>query len=276
MSNTASTRPNRQTIEMSEYDPSVYAIEAKNVTLTLQSGSIQHQIIDNMSLSVQQGEFVALVGPSGCGKTSFLHVAAGLTNATSGTVSVLGAPPRPDPRQAMVAFARDVLLPWRTIRQNVALPLEAIGLPAATVAARVDNYLRQVGLDHVGDAYRSQLSQGMRQRAALARSLVVESRLLLMDEPFAALDAQTRILMQDVLLRLLTENRRSVLFVTHDLGEAITLADRIIVLTSGPCRVKAVYDVPFSRPRESSSLRSQPEFTTMFDRLWQDLKNEAE
>lgn len=233
-------------------------------------------IVDRVSLTVSRGEFLAIVGPSGCGKTTFLNLVAGLGQPTGGTLLVDGMPPVPSPNRAMYAFARDALLPWRTAGQNVALPLEITKTPKPAIRARVSELLERVGLPGAEGRYRAELSQGMRQRVALARALAPKPDLLVMDEPFAALDAQTRVAMQRVLLDVLTAENTTVVFVTHDLGEAITLADRVALFSRRPCRLRELVKVPIEKPRDSADLRTDPRFHELYDRLWQVLREEVE
>jgi NitT/TauT family transport system ATP-binding protein len=196
-----------------------------------------------VSLAVAEREFVAVVGPSGCGKTTLLRMAAGLDQPTSGTVEVGGRQVRgPGPERAVV-FQQFALFPWKTVRQNIEFGLKCIGRPAGERKATVERYLVLMGLEGRGAAYPHELSGGMQQRVALARSYAVDPAVLLMDEPFGALDAQTRIVMQEELVRISRLSPRTVLFVTHSVDEAVYLADRVVVMTSRPGGIREIIDV---------------------------------
>ncbi|WP_063739985.1 ABC transporter ATP-binding protein [Amycolatopsis jejuensis] len=248
------------------------AVHAHDVGLTVPGHDLP--IISGVSLDVRKGEFVALVGPSGSGKTTFLNIVAGLQGYTSGEVLVRGEPPRRGRPDAAYALARDALLPWRTARGNVELALQVRGMKKAERRERAQAALERVGLGDAADRYRSQLSQGMRQRVALARTLVTEPSFLLLDEPFAALDAQTRLLMQQHLLELLEQFDGTMLVVTHDIGEAITLADRVVVFSQRPGHVIKEYPVGFPRPRNAVELRAEPRFGELFEEIWSDISAE--
>ena len=235
------------------------------------------EILAGIDLEIQDGEFVAIVGPSGCGKTTFLNMIAGLVSHSSGRLSVGGRRPEAGRRDTAYALARDALLPWRTALQNVELGLQIRGVAPAERRRRASAALSQVGLGDALDRHPSQLSQGMRQRVALARTFVTEPRLLILDEPFAALDAQTRIRMQELLLALLRQFSGTMIIVTHDIAEAITLADRVVVFGNRPATVKATYDIRLeNRDRKTSELRADPEFGRLFERLWNDIEGSQE
>ncbi len=230
-------------------------------------------ILAGIDLTIQDGEFVAIVGPSGCGKTTFLNMVAGLIAQSSGGLSVGGRKPEAGRRDTAYALARDALLPWRTALQNVELALQIRGVPVAERSRRASQVFAKVGLGEALDRHPSQLSQGMRQRVALARTFVTEPRLLILDEPFAALDAQTRIRMQDLLLALLRQFSGTMIIVTHDIAEAITLADRVVVFGNRPAIVKATYDIRMgNRQRKTSELRADPAFSRLFEQLWDDIE----
>lgn len=232
-------------------------------------------VVDDVSLEIQRGEFVAIVGPSGCGKSTLLNMVAGLLKPTSGTVSVKGqevAGVDPDSGVGFM-FAHDALIPWRTTLDNVALGPELRGDPAAKKRAR--EVMKAVGLEDAEQKFRSQLSSGMRQRAALARTLVNDPDILLLDEPFGALDAQTKVLVAEEFLRLRDIRKSTVMFVTHDLMEAITLADRIIVMSARPTTIKRVVSVPIPRPRSLTETRFDPVAQELFSGLWSDLSPEV-
>lgn len=209
--------------------------------------------LDDVSFTVEPGEFVCLVGPSGCGKTTLFRVIAGLTEATDGEVR-LGEAPVTGPTTDMgVVFQEYHLFPWLTVAENVAFGLERMDVSVAERAQRVDTMLELVGLTASRDSYPKSLSGGMKQRVAIARSLAVDPTLLLMDEPFGAVDAQTREMLQRELLEVWQSTGKTVLFVTHDVAEAVTLADRIVVMAAEPGRVREVVDIDVDRPRERGS-----------------------
>jgi NitT/TauT family transport system ATP-binding protein len=221
-----------------------------------------------VSLSVRRGEFLALLGPSGCGKSTTLNMTAGLMRPSAGQVMFDGQPVLDVNTKVGYLTQRDTLMPWRTVKANIALPLEIKGVAPAERAEMVAGVLAAVGLSDFASHYPSELSGGMRRRAALARMLVSSPETLLMDEPFGALDAQLRLAMQAELLKLWQAERKTVLFVTHDLAEALILADRIVVFSPRPGRVKAIFDVPIPRPRDVYTLQFEPEFLTLQKELW--------
>lgn len=226
--------------------------------------------IGDVSLQIAEGEFVAIVGPSGCGKSTLLKVVAGLQAARSGTVEVArGA----GGREAKIGFMfqRDTLLPWATVTSNIAVGCELSGLPKDKHAERIASLISLVRLQGYENHYPSALSGGMRQRVSLARLLAFEPDLYLMDEPFGALDYQTKIVMGRELLRIWEASRRSIVFVTHDIEEAVALADRVIVMGARPGRIVASHDVMFERPRDPRSLRGDPRFGTLVQTIWSEL-----
>ncbi len=230
--------------------------------------------IEDVSLSVAEGEFVAIVGPTGCGKSTLLNVAAGLLAPTAGAVRVFGEPLLGLNRRAGYLFQTDALLPWRSVRDNVRLGLELRGETDADRLA--DDWLARVGLGGHGHKYPHELSGGMRKRVALAQTLALDPKMLLMDEPFSALDVQTRALMENELLALWSQDRKSVLFVTHDLEEAISLSDRVVVLSAGPAsRPVGEFAIDLPRPRDVSEIRLQPRFVELEQTIWQALKREV-
>ncbi len=252
------------------------AIDASHIYCCAEGEAGTVDIVSDVSLTVSRGEFISIVGPSGCGKTTFLNVIAGVDRPTRGTILVNGGRPEPTPRRVSYMFARDALLPWRTAFENVALPLELLGVLPQVRRRRVEELLNMVGLSGLGGRYRAELSQGMRQRVALARVLAAKPELLVMDEPFAALDAQTRVVMQTVLLEVLAAEVSTVVFVTHDLEEAILLSDRVVLFSRRPCRVRAVVPIPFNRPRDISQLRVEASFHELYAQLWEPLRAEVE
>jgi len=222
--------------------------------------------VDDVSIDVEKNEFCVIVGPSGCGKSSLLYLAAGLTEVTSGEIRVDGhTVVEPGPDRGMV-FQSYTLFPWMTVRRNVEYGPKRKGLGAAERKAVADHFLEEVGLTPFADAYPSQLSGGMKQRVALARALANDPQVLLMDEPFGALDSQTRGTMQKLLLRVWEHTQKTVLFVTHDIDEAILLGDRVVVMTARPGRIKAEIPIDFPRPR-SMDLVLEPQFIALKRRI---------
>ncbi|RDJ19906.1 ABC transporter ATP-binding protein [Bosea caraganae] len=233
--------------------------------------------VHDVSLTVREGEFVSVVGPTGCGKSTLLNVAAGLMRPSSGALSVFGRPLSQGlNRDASYLFQVDALMPWKSAEDNVAAGLIFHGKPKAEALAIAREWLVRVGLDGHGKKYPHQLSGGMRKRAGLAQALVLNPRILLMDEPFSALDIQTRHLMEDELLRLWSEDRKSVVFVTHDLEEAISLSDRVIVLSAGPAtRPIAEFEIDLERPREVAEIRMTQRFLQLHSAIWDVLRGEV-
>jgi NitT/TauT family transport system ATP-binding protein len=224
--------------------------------------------VHGVSLSVEPGTFVTIIGPSGCGKSTLLNMAAGLMAPTTGTVAHRGTDITAVNPHVGYLTQQNNLLPWRTAEANVALALEIQGVKKAERTERVDRVLKLVGLDHVRKRYPSQLSGGMQKRVALARTLVYEPDGLLMDEPFGPLDAQLRLVLQQELLALWERDRKTIMFVTHDLEEAILLADRVVVFGGAPGTIIHVEEVNLPRPRDIVELRSNAEFAAIWERLW--------
>ncbi|WP_447644923.1 ABC transporter ATP-binding protein [Nocardioides zeae] len=219
-------------------------------------------VMSGVDLEIERGELVALIGPSGCGKSTLLNLLAGLTDATTGTIDVAGSAGTEDLRSAYV-FQNPRLLPWRSVRHNVEFGLEQAGVPGAERRRRATEALELVHLGEHGDKYPHQLSGGMQQRAALARGLALEPDLLLLDEPFGALDALTRSYLQEELLSIVRRFGTTTLLVTHDIDEALLLADRIVVMSSRPARIKRVVTVPFGRERALDSVLAHPQFVPL-------------
>jgi NitT/TauT family transport system ATP-binding protein len=232
------------------------------------------EVLQDINVSIATGEFLTMVGPSGCGKTTLLRIFAGLIEASHGSVLYDGRPiTGPSPKIGFV-FQTDNLLPWRTVWDNVALGPELRGEPKQAYRDRIDQLLELVGLYGFGGYFPHQLSGGMRQRVNLARALAIEPEVLLMDEPFAALDAQTREIMQDELLRIWRETGNTVIFITHQIDEAIFLADRVMVLAARPGRIREILPIPIERPRALAVKRS-PEFTQLADHVWHSIEREV-
>ncbi|HTH98543.1 MAG TPA: ABC transporter ATP-binding protein [Stellaceae bacterium] len=251
-------------------------IELAGVNLAFVSGNgALVQTLKDFDLTIAPGEFVALVGPTGCGKSTTLNLITGLRRPNSGQVRVMGRPADGiDPRIGFV-FQADALFPWRTVIGNVSAGPRFRGMGKAQAFDAARAWIEKVGLKGFENHYPHQLSGGMRKRVALAQTFINEPEILLMDEPFSALDVQTRTFMQDELLNLWSANKASVVFVTHDLEEAVALADRVIVLTARPARVKAAYTIDLERPRITTDIRYQPRFQELCRTIWEDLKDEA-
>ncbi|MFN4017347.1 MAG: ABC transporter ATP-binding protein [Reyranella sp.] len=235
--------------------------------------------VADTTLTVGAGEFVSVVGPTGCGKSTLLNVAAGLLDPSAGSVEVFGEPLRAVDgvnRRAGYMFQADALMPWRTGIDNVVAGLEFRGVPRAEARMQGEEWLRRVGLAGFGDRYPHQMSGGMRKRLALAQTLILSPDILLMDEPFSALDVQTRQLMENELLDLWAQDRKSVLFITHDLEEAIALSDRVVVLSAGPAtRPIGDFRVDLPRPRDVQEIRMTPAFLALHREIWSAMKEEV-
>ena len=231
--------------------------------------------VQDVTFDVGPGEFVSIVGPSGCGKSTLLSLVAGLAPLSEGRITIDGqAVTGVDPRLGFV-FQRDALFPWKTVADNVGLPLLFRGVDATAAAPRVAEWIARIGLNGFERYHPHQLSGGMRKRVALAMTMVYEPEIVLMDEPFGALDVQTRNLMENDLLEIWAQRRRTVMFVTHDLEEAIALSDRIVVMTASPGRVKSVYTIGLPRPRSVTEIRFHPDFGRLYETIWKDLKDEV-
>jgi len=231
-------------------------------------------VLDNIRLDVATGEFVALVGPSGCGKTTFLRIIAGLEDSDDGTITIDGKPVTKPGVDRGFVFQADSLLPWRNVYRNASIGLEVNGRIGAEEKSRTQSLLRLVGLAGFEGYRPQQLSGGMRQRVNLARALAVNPEVLLMDEPFAALDAQTREIMQTELLRIWSEGRKTVLFITHQIDEAVYLSDRVVVFSRRPGRINQIVPITLPRPRALGIKRS-PEFVAYVDRIWRLIEDDV-
>jgi len=250
-------------------------LEYRDLSKVFFKGSTQVHALSHVDVEVAEGELLAVVGPSGCGKSTLLNIGAGLMEPGTGSVRYRGEPIVGVNTQVSYVTQKDNLLPWRTVAENVALPLELGGrdrLPKQERAERIARYIDLVGLSGFEGHYPSELSGGMRKRAQLARSLVYEPDVLLMDEPFGALDAQLRLVLQAELLRMWEGTGKTLVFVTHDLTEAISIADRVIVMSARPGRVRAVERIDLPRPRDVFGIRFAPGFGDYFDRLWAALR----
>lgn len=244
-----------------------HKISFRNVSKVFGEGANAFTALKNLNLDIADGEIVTVVGPSGCGKSTAMNIVAGLTDVSAGECLVDGHPvsgPGPD---RGVIFQQYALFPWLTVRENVAFGLMLQGMDKQERNARADHYLELVGLGDFGDAYPKTLSGGMKQRCAIARAYAVNPSVLLMDEPFGALDALTRVRLQDQLLDTWSKDRRTVMFITHDVDEAVYIAHRVIVLAARPGRLQQIIDVDLPFPR-TEDIRLSPEFTAIRNQVW--------
>ncbi|HEV7641279.1 MAG TPA: ABC transporter ATP-binding protein [Gaiellaceae bacterium] len=252
------------------------AIELRDVTKRFRtpSGDIYTALRD-LNLTVGAGEFVSVVGPTGCGKSTTLALISGLTPASSGEVLVQGKSVHGIGDSLGYVFQGDVLFPWKSVLGNVSAGLRFRGMSKKDANAQAREWIAKVGLSGFEDHYPHQLSGGMRKRTALAQSLITSPEIILMDEPFSALDVQTRALMEDELLDLWSATSASVVFVTHDLEEAIALSDRVCVITAGPGTVKGIYEIDLPRPRHVAEIRFEPRFVELYRDIWENLRDEV-
>ena len=232
--------------------------------------------VERATLDVADGEFVAIVGPTGCGKSTLLNVAAGLIAPSNGTATIFGAPLTGLNRQSGYLFQAEALFPWKTATENVAIGLEIAGTPKPDARERAQKWLARVGIGGFGDRYPHMLSGGQRKRVGLVQVLIRDPKILLMDEPFGPLDAQTRQIMGNLLLDLWSADRKAVLFVTHDLEEAIALSDRVVIMSAGPAaRIIGNWKVPLSRPRDIGEVKLERAFHELHREIWEALKDEV-
>lgn len=248
-------------------------LEFRGVSKAFAAGNTAKTAVSDLNLTVERGRFVCLIGPSGCGKSTLLNMAAGLMEPSTGQVLYDGEPVTRINERTGYITQRDNLLPWRTLRRNLTLPLEIQGVPGRQARQRADEVMAAVGLDGYGDHYLWQLSGGMRKRATFARTYIYEPETLLMDEPFGALDAQRRLQLQTQVLDLWERDKKTVLFVTHDLEEAISLGDTVVVFGTNPGRIIWKEDIHFPRPRNLVDIRVDPEFHTVWKRLYSYLED---
>jgi NitT/TauT family transport system ATP-binding protein len=244
------------------------AVSVRDLRIVYATNKRQTLAVDGASFSIGEGEFVSLVGPSGCGKSTILKVVAGLIPASAGSVLVEGAPVNGVPNGVGMVFQNDALLPWKTVRDNVRLPLALRGLSAAAQDAEIARLLALVQLTGFETFYPRALSGGMKKRVALARTLAYNPSLFLMDEPFGPLDAQTRILIGREFLAIWEQLSKSVLFVTHDVEEAIALSDRVLVMSPRPGRIVAEFSIDLPRPRDYEEIRFEPQFRELQRSIW--------
>jgi NitT/TauT family transport system ATP-binding protein len=257
--------------------PSGPAIQLRGVTKRFRTptGGI-YTALREVDLGIDEGQFCAVVGPTGCGKSTTLTLVAGLERPSQGEVLVRGRPVEGIADDVGFVFQTDAVLPWKTVLDNVMAGPLFRGAGKRQARERARDWLRRVGLSAFEDRYPHQLSGGMRKRVALAQSLINDPRILLMDEPFGPLDVQTRQIMANELLGLWEVTRPAVVFVTHDLEEAIALADRVVVMTAGPGTIKAVYDIDLPRPRTAQEIRFDPHFVELYHRIWDSLRDEVQ
>ncbi|CAG2152029.1 ABC transporter ATP-binding protein [Cupriavidus plantarum] len=255
------------------------ALSLDNVTCTFVSREDRGQrytAVRDTTLTIAPGEFVSVVGPTGCGKSTLLNVSAGLLSPSSGTVRVFGEPLEGINARAGYMFQAEALMPWRNALDNVIAGLEFRGVPRTDAVAQGEEWLRRVGLGGFGDRYPHQLSGGMRKRVSLAQTLVLDPDIILMDEPFSALDVQTRQLMENEVLDLWAARRKAVLFITHDLDEAIAMSDRVVVLSAGPgTHPIGEFAIDLPRPRDVAEVRNHPRFVELHAAIWDVLREEV-
>jgi NitT/TauT family transport system ATP-binding protein len=246
-----------------------------DVAFRLADGGV-YRAVEQATLNVADGEFVAIVGPTGCGKSTLLNIAAGLIAPAAGNVAIYGASLSNLNRQAGYLFQADALFPWKTAIDNVAIGLEIAGTASTDARSRAQDWLTRVGLGGFADRYPHMLSGGQRKRVGLAQVLIRDPKILLMDEPFGPLDAQTRQIMGNLLLDLWSADKKAVLFVTHDLEEAIALSDRVVIMSAGPAaRIIGNWKVSLPRPRDISEIKLDPAFHELHRDIWQKLKDEV-
>jgi NitT/TauT family transport system ATP-binding protein len=250
-------------------------VEFAGVRKVFRQGAREVVAVEDLSFTVENQKFVSIIGPSGCGKSTALKLLSGLDRPTSGRVLVDGV--EVDGPQPKVAFMlqKDLLLPWRTVLGNVMLGLELKGLSAAARRERAMALIQKVGLDGFEDSYPKHLSGGMRQRVALARTLAVDPEILLLDEPLSALDYQTKLRMEEELVRILSEERKTVLLITHDIAEAVSVSDKVLVCSGRPGRIKAGHEIPLAKFHSPEAARNNPDFVRYFDLLWKELKSDV-
>jgi NitT/TauT family transport system ATP-binding protein len=242
-----------------------------NVSVSYETPRGRLPVVDRVSLAVDKAEFVVLVGPSGSGKSTILRAIAGLNAVENGTITVDGKTVDGPPEHIGFMFQKDTLLPWQTVRENIEVGLALAGVPSAQWEQRIADLLALLRLSEFRDAYPAQLSGGMRHRVSLGRMLAYQPAVMLMDEPFGALDFQTKAVMGRELLRIWEAERRSILFVTHDIEEAVALADRVLVFSARPARIVAEHRIDLPRPRNLRELRGSPDFTAYTRAIWEAL-----
>jgi NitT/TauT family transport system ATP-binding protein len=257
--------------------PPAAAVMLADVTIAFRlAAGGSYEAVQRASLNVADGEFVAIVGPTGCGKTTLLNVAAGLFPPSTGEVAIFGAGLAGLNHQSGYLFQSEALFPWKTALENVAIGLEIAGTPRTEARGRAQSWLARVGLSQFGERYPHMLSGGQRKRVGLAQVLIRDPKILLMDEPFGPLDAQTRQIMGNLLLDLWSADRKAVMFVTHDLDEAIALSDRVVIMSAGPAaRIIGDWRVPLPRPRDIAEVKLERAFRELHREIWRTLKDEV-
>ena len=246
-------------------------LRLENISLAYQTETDEIRALSSISFNVEKGEFVAIIGPSGCGKTSILSIIAGLLKPSGGKVTLCGEEIKKGKNSIGYMLQKDELFPWRTIEENAYLPLEVKKLKSADEKKKVNRLLEKYGLWEFRKKYPSQLSGGMRQRAALIRTMASSPDLLLLDEPFSALDYQTRLAVCDDVYSIIKNEKKTALLVTHDISEAISVADRVVVLSARPAKVSVIREMPFDKKLTPLHRRECPEFSSVFEQLWRDL-----
>jgi NitT/TauT family transport system ATP-binding protein len=259
--------------------PSGYALELLDISCTFRSrdnAAQRYTALSNTTLRIEAGEFVSVVGPTGCGKSTLLNISAGLLQPSSGEIKVFGVPLTGINARAGYMFQTEALMPWRSALDNVMMGLQYRGVPDGEARLQAQAWLERVGLGKFGDRYPHQLSGGMRKRAALAQVLVLDPDIILMDEPFSALDVQTRQLMENEVLDLWAAKKKAVLFITHDLDEAIAMSDRVLVLSAGPgTHPIGEFAIDLPRPRNVAEVRHLPRFVDLHSQIWNVLRDEV-
>lgn len=236
----------------------------------------EYTAVDGITLSINAGAFLSVVGPSGCGKSTLLNMAAGLMNPTRGAVSIFGEPLSGINRKAGYMFQQDALLPWKTVEENICLGPQLRGVPQSEGIAQAHQWIERVGLKGFAHRYPHQLSGGMRKRVAMAQTWINNPEIIFMDEPFGALDVHTRLRMESEILKLWAETKKTVMFVTHDLEEAIALSDEVVVLSAGPAsRIVGTYSVNLKRPRNLIDIKTEAAFNEIYGLVWRDLREEV-
>jgi NitT/TauT family transport system ATP-binding protein len=246
---------------------------ARHLARTFELGRSQLRALDDVNVSVADGEFCCIVGPSGCGKSTFLRILAGLERQSAGELHIEVRDPA-KPLTALV-FQEQSIFPWMTVEENIGYGLRMRGVHASVRRRVVGHYLEKVGLTQFARAYPHQLSGGMKQRASVARAFATDPEILLMDEPFASVDEQTRALLQEELLRVWDDNKKTVVYITHSIDEALVLGDRVLVMSARPGHVKAEISVTLPRPRSVYALKSTPEFAALVAKVWEPLRQEV-
>ena len=263
----------------SNFSASDYALELLDITCTFVSKDDPNQrytAVADTTLRIRAGEFVSVVGPTGCGKSTLLYVGAGLLTPSSGSIKVFGQPLNGINARAGYMFQTEALMPWRSTLANVMVGLQYRGVPDADARAQGEAWLARVGLSGFGDRYPHQLSGGMRKRAALAQTLALDPDIILMDEPFSALDVQTRQLMENEVLDIWAAKKKAVLFITHDLDEAIAMSDRVVVLSAGPATHPiGEFTIDLARPRDVAEVRTDARFVELHGQIWNVLRDEV-